>query len=756
MKITKNRKLNKFITCRVAVILIMAQLILLMGSFTGCGSNVVDVPELKEPVSTVDPFRPVKKRTVGKVSYYKGQVVPTDHPVFATKGVNLSEIKVGVGDYVSEGDVVAVCSTKAKEEQITSIQNDIESLTRQRENTKNVSDETLKKLDFEKKVEEYLENTEGINQKTKDILIEQENQRFNLAVIDNQLSEKRSALAKLEEKTENYTFTAPCSGKVTFVKDVSKSNAIEAYENIVVISDMNDLYIETDEINLERFGKENYISKWTYIDGKRMDIVEHDYSNEEISYAASVKKNPPMAFDVPGASLTLGVDIMICCMTTDSTPKIVVGNDSINFDNGDYFVYIKKAQGENEKRIIELGETDGLYTEVKSGLSEGELVFYQNTVLIPKEYKTEVASLGDYREESNTDVVSMAYPYNKIYTAEVGGTYRKIQDVGNASGGDALFSIESSVGLAELQEVRDSIESLDNERTKAAREYQYKKNEIEDDLKGADLFGPKDMATDTDAVRKTLYHAEIKECELNILEYQEDYERREYAAKRAIKEADYEKLKKGTEKGDGRSDYVEYSDGRGYVNFLPYSDKMAVEKDSFVLTEQVRGNDNGKTKLLVYMKQDALSNPTNAKIGEKVTLRQEDKVWTGTCIGMNGNLSRYCLFTRDGRPRVTYSKPFEKNIQYQFYLEMDSEVSEMDLVKSSITFNGCDIRDVVVIPASALKTEIAALSKESKYYVWKVENEEIVKEYVEVYNPNAPTSVKYILNGVEPGDIVLK
>ena len=93
MKITKNRKLNKFITCRVAVILIMAQLILLMGSFTGCGSNVVDVPELKELVSTVDPFRPVKKRTVGKVSYYKGQVVPTDHPVFATKGVNLSEMR---------------------------------------------------------------------------------------------------------------------------------------------------------------------------------------------------------------------------------------------------------------------------------------------------------------------------------------------------------------------------------------------------------------------------------------------------------------------------------------------------------------------------------------------------------------------------------------------------------------------------------------------------------------------------------------
>ena len=294
MKITKNRKLNKYLNSRVAVILIMAQLLLMMGSFTGCGNSSADVPELKEPVSSVDPFRPATKRTVGKITYYKGQVVPTEHPVFATKGVNLSDIYVGVGDYVSEGDVVAACSTKAKEEQITSIQNDIDSLTRQRENTKNVSDETLKKLDYEKKVEEYLQNEEGINQKTKDILIEQENQRFNLAVIDNQLSEKREALSKLEEKNENYTFTAPCSGRVTFVKDVTKTNAVEAYENIVVISDMDDLYIETEDINLDKYRTQEYTSMWAMIDGKKVELKEYNYTNEEISYATSAKKNPPI------------------------------------------------------------------------------------------------------------------------------------------------------------------------------------------------------------------------------------------------------------------------------------------------------------------------------------------------------------------------------------------------------------------------------------------------------------------------------
>ena len=55
-----------------------------------------------------------------------------------------------------------------------------------------------------------------------------------------------------------------------------------------------------------------------------------------------------------------------------------------------------------------------------------------------------------------------------------------------------------------------------------------------------------------------------------------------------------------------------------------------------------------------------------------------------------------------------------------------------------------------------MKTEVSKLSNDEKYYVWKIEDGEVVKEYVDVYKPHSPTSKKYILNGVEPGDTVLK
>ena len=77
-------------------------------------------------------------------------------------------------------------------------------------------------------------------------------------------------------------------------------------------------------------------------------------------------------------------------------------------------------------------------------------------------------------------------------------------------------------------------------------------------------------------------------------------------------------------------------------------------------------------------------------------------------------------------------------------------------MQTELSFYSCDIRDVVVIPAASLKVEVAQLSGNEKYYVWKVIDGEIVKEYVDVYHPEAATKVKYILNGVEAGDTILK
>jgi hypothetical protein len=52
--------------------------------------------------------------------------------------------------------------------------------------------------------------------------------------------------------------------------------------------------------------------------------------------------------------------------------------------------------------------------------------------------------------------------------------------------------------------------------------------------------------------------------------------------------------------------------------------------------------------------------------------------------------------------------------------------------------------------------QLSADNSDDKYYVWKIEDGEIVKEYVEIYPSSSATGSTYILNGIEPGDKVLK
>ena len=172
-------KFKKKTRIRTAAVLVMAEVLVALGSFTGCGNTTADVPELMEPVAAVNAYRPVAKRRVGNITQYEGIVVAREHPVYAKKTTTLAEVNVGVGDYVKEGDVIATAVSNGKEDQITALQNEIASLQRERTKTKNISDATITRLGYEKKIEEYLQNSEGINTKTLAILVEQENQRYN-------------------------------------------------------------------------------------------------------------------------------------------------------------------------------------------------------------------------------------------------------------------------------------------------------------------------------------------------------------------------------------------------------------------------------------------------------------------------------------------------------------------------------------------------------------------------------------------------
>ena len=728
-----------------------AGLVLAMLFTTGCGQKTVEAPELLEPISQAGAYRPVSKRVVGQIKTMFSEVVPADYPVYPTKTISIADVSVGIGDYVEAGTVVATAVESASSDQIESLEAEIASLGRQRTKLTNVSNSTVTKLGFEKSIEEFIGNSSGVILKEREISTEEENLRYQLAVIDTDISTKRDEVSDLENDLDNQTFTAPYSGYVTFIKDFSVGNVVQPYENIIVISDYSELYLEVKDVTIDKYLYSKFESKWTMINGQKVDIVERNYSNSEISYARSVQRNPYMSFELTKGQLTLGTNQILYFLEGDNTEKLAVGNDSIIYENNEKYVLVKGSGEGDEKRRIETGVTDGSYTEVLSGLEEGELVYYKNSMSMPSKYEAFDVELSNYTEKLSTETVKRAYTDPTIYTAACPGVLTLKCGTGTISAGEELFNLKSTVGSAEIEDARQSMEDCDTELSEAALEYENSRKEYEQTISGADQFDPATMGTETDAVRENMYQAEINQCNLDILTYEYKYNVAETSASKAIYQDKYDELTIGTSL-DGLTISTENG---GQIDHIDLKGGQKLEKNDFIMTvEEATGDD----KFYGLMKMDGHTEaePRSPKLGQSVTFTKDGKSWTGKITGINGDKDRFMLFTRDDKQFSTYSSPFNASAPLQYYFELEEELDETYLTDCSMSYFGVEMDDVVVLPSTAVHTEVDMLTREERNYVWKVEDGQIVKEFVTIYETDAVTGVVYILYGVEVGDQVIK
>ena len=138
---------------------------------------------------------------------------------------------------------------------------------------------------------------------------------------------------------------------------------------------------------------------------------------------------------------------------------LAVGNDSVYTEDEESYCYVKGADGQKEKRTIELGMKDSLYSEVLSGLSEGEMVYYDSTSVIPVKYREYTARTGDYVEENYSEYITELLTGHDICIAEIEGSVQEvISKVGDdVEKGDEILKLEIPVNRGELAEARNSL-----------------------------------------------------------------------------------------------------------------------------------------------------------------------------------------------------------------------------------------------------------------------------------------------------------
>jgi RND family efflux transporter MFP subunit len=179
--------------------------------------------------------------------------------------------------------------------------------------------------------------------------------------------------------------TSPISGFITKMM-VRNGEYVETGQPVLIISQNSNLFIKAELAP-------KYFSSLGGITSANIHVMNTNkvYSLEELngkvlSFGKSADVNNPLipvVFQVNNnIGLLSGSIVELYIKMQISKRAIAVPNEAIVEEMGTYFVFVELTPETFEKRAITKGTTDGLRTEIKEGLSEGERLVIKGAVLI--------------------------------------------------------------------------------------------------------------------------------------------------------------------------------------------------------------------------------------------------------------------------------------------------------------------------------------------------------------------------------------
>lgn len=833
---------------------------------TGC-SGKTEVPELIEPVVNNQSFRPVERGDVGNMVVKLADVVPEEYCHFMKLSTKISEICVDVGQYVEEGTVLAVTDIAEQKETLEEKSAELTLQNTLSANNEKIYQEQLKELNLKKETCKALGDKSGVKEYDTQIAIAEENQRYDKLLAKHNQTVLQEEIAELKEGIEEATLKARHAGYVTYVKDLSEIDTVNSMENVVIISDYNELHLELeDNLTSDFYRKEisRYDRIYTEIAGKKYTVKPFDYTNAQMLAIQSAELYPRIRLDAEG--VTSGIkpgDKIPVYFTKDQKQNVLkIGTDSLYNEGDTYFVYVQNGE-KKKKREIQIGYMNDLYVEVTDGLEEGEWVLYSSEAVMPDAYENYAVEKQVYNMEANETGLRGQIAYTKLY-AYTQSEAATVETLNFAEGdtvakGDLLCVLDLETGSAKLREQQQAISNLKADYTKSKKEYdaqiaglekqikQLNKEKASNSRKMESSAGSKketeilhtgkmEEAWQMAAPDTTQAEAEVPEsteetetteseptedtkttesepaekpnttesealtgdkdeqgtkqdttaedgagqntesnsgqntgdgadtengddkepqeeavsaeqliCEKNILIYQRDNLTAQYVYDSQILQMEYDKLAEGN---DGHGKVEVYANQDGILRNVNIYEGKEINPEKDVNLFQIC--DVTSRKLMVNTKEDY------AGAGNEVTLYPKDdktQSFTAEIIGNSAVADKVYLSGEDGKIYVTQSRSSQEG--NRVYIAVEDSQSEEMLKNAEVFYSKARLQNAVVLPGTMVSKEVNKWKPNvTLYYVWRVVDDVLVKQYVTTDESLNTLTETCILDGLSEGDIV--
>lgn len=190
----------------------------------------------------------------------------------------------------------------------------------------------------------------------------------------------RLELEQLKDSLNDYTITAPCDGTVT-ASSLTEGGMVSAGTTAFTITglDTMEVAINVDEYSILNTTVGSAVTIY-------VDSIDRSYDGT-LTYVADVAQlNNGVSYFEAKVSFQAdeyvksGMSVEVRLTSADEKNVLAVPADAVNYyeDNTPY-VLIKNEKGEQQERAVEIGVSDGSWTQITAGLEEGDTVYVSST-----------------------------------------------------------------------------------------------------------------------------------------------------------------------------------------------------------------------------------------------------------------------------------------------------------------------------------------------------------------------------------------
>lgn len=714
----------------------------------GCGKMTESsIPKLEEPVALNEAYRPVEYGTIGSMHVLMATAVPRDYCNYYSANVNISQIYVEPGDTVNAGDVLAVCDVDEAKKQLQECKDALAHENETYEISAQISDTQIKL--WESQAAEQENNTL--------IATEQENERYDKQLHEYRVQKINEQMALYQQIVDDGTLKAAHSGLVTYTKKLTGGRSAAAYENIVIVSDTDDLVLDIKDTAINEYKYSDYDKKYVIVDGEKYDVTESQYTSEVLVLSKINNRYPDVCVESREKPfLTAGQMYPVYFEKTKADHTLVVGKDSVYKDGDTRYVYVKNDEGGREKRIITTGESDENYTQVTEGLKEGELVYYNSTDQVPTKYSKYTVTMSDF-DIANYGVSCSRSDAGTItetcdYEGQIVSVNVKQDDT--VEKGMLLYVVDTGEGKAAITEAKNAIDSENESYAQKIADYNKQIKELSEESNSADYDKQvKDLYEENnrqDEKPDTAYDEQQLKLNLQLLDLQKKLAGADHTYQLSRLQSAYDSISAGN---DGKGNISVYAKNDGKVSKVSVKVGDNVEEGADIL--QITGN---STDVLLVQVKDSNSYKVYkddiADVGGRVSLELDGTTIYGSCIGFAGygREAQKGYVNQDDKGVHITGNTDSGYGNAAFYIKLDNGIPD-DLTRASaVKFSYVSFKKVVVVPTSIIHKQVNPMDKDDiSYYVWKIDGDSVVKQPV-ILSDYTSGSNTLVLYGIDEGD----